>query len=202
MDKTKPQPVNTVDAILNNAATKTESKTKAQVITFPAPLTEASRLKEASIQLEQTKTEVAVLQNELLQKVETFYKDALKRSFHSSIRVKGTGAEDSILITWKSAYSKVPYEYKDKLKELTGKHFDTMFEPKREITVKDTLSKEKLEELVNLIGPEKIKEFFNIELNIAPTDEFSKTRYIRLDDQTNTKLDEIVKQYRPTLKTQ
>lgn len=191
-----------LDDILSGAE-KEKKTAKSKVPEIELPLEQrlkVDKIRTLKAEIDNNETELELLFNDVLKSAEQERNKMLSNNgYFSSVKVYGTNGE-SIIISWKDKYNKIPLQNYNELKELLSSNTDNYFEKKMTIKVKEEIAEQDLKELILLIGADKFSKFFEVERWIEPTSKYTFEKHL-FDEKIREKLDLIVKQYKPALKT-
>jgi len=187
-----------VNDVLKSASKKSKPKTEMVELSLPAKALDAFH--EAYDKVKEAEAELSIAQLDLLEKVEPSYLEQLKTKYVNSVRV--TDGNTELTVSWKDAYSKIPTEQLDEIKSIVGNKTDSFFRETNDIKVKPEAATDPdvLEKLINAVGAENFRRWFDVNQSIKPTREFTERRYMELDKKTNEALAPLVKQYAPSIK--
>jgi len=187
-----------VSDVLKSATKKSKPKTEMVELSLPSKTLDAYRV--AYDALKEAEADLSIAQNELLEKVEPAYFDQLKTKYVNSARVTDGGNE--VTVSWKDAYSKIPTEQMEEIKKILGDKTNAFFKEVNDIKVKPEAATDPdvLEKLINAVGAENFRRWFDVNQAVKPNREFTERRYMELDKKTNEALNPLVKQYAPSIK--
>jgi len=189
-----------VKRVLRSAATKTKAEPVTDMVEIPIPPGVLIKHREKYNTAKSAKADLALSEEELMREVEPQYKEAIKKSYVSSARLKGDGVEATA--SWKDAYTKIPLEREQELKDVVGAKFDDYFRVVNDIQVKPEIAEDEhsLAELIEAVGPEVFSKYFNVKQHIKPTTRFTRSRHKDLDIDANEQLDVTVRQHKPAVR--
>lgn len=191
-----------INSILSSAV-KGETKTKSTIPVVGTSETVAKnvdKIRELKEQLDSIQTMLDLKTAELVESVKKDREILCRQNYTSSIKVAGTKGT-TVTLTWKDAYSKIGTENELTLRGIVSEKYDDLFMKKTKIEVKDEISEEKLSDLIKAVGPEKFKEYFSVEQHITPKSRYTTEYFVILSKEQRDKLETVVKQYKPSLKT-
>lgn len=190
-----------VTDVLKKAAAKKSSRPTTDMVEIPVPPGLLTRHKEKYDAAKAAKADLELSEEELLQEVTPAYVTRLKERYVSSAKL--TEGEVEATVSWKDAYSKVPIEKGEDIRDLVGdEKFENYFKEVNEIVVKeDVASNPKLlEELIRAVGPDVFSKYFDVAQHIKPTSRFTEERHRTLSPEVNAQLDIAVRQYKPAVR--
>lgn len=189
-----------VDDVLRKAAIKKNTKPSTDMVEIPVPPGLLTKHKEKYDAAKAAKADLELSEEELLQEVTPAYVTKLKESYVNSARV----VEDEVeaTISWKDAYSKIPIDKSDEIKELIGDKYNDYFREVNEIVVREDVAANPklLEELITAVGPDTFSKYFDVAQHVKPTTRFTEERHRTLSPEVNGKLDVSVRQYKPAVR--
>lgn len=193
-----------VNAVLNKAVNDNNSKKKKSsvpVLDVSAEVQKsAGRIREIKAEVDSLTSECKTLASEIVEEVTPLREQTLRHEGYTpSIRIPDNNNK-FITITWAHKYSFIPYTQKGELERTFTNKFDYYFEPQNAIKVKDGLGDEKLAELIELVGAERLEEFFDITQTIVVKTTYTE-EYHTLPKKKKEQAAIIVKQYSPSIKT-
>lgn len=191
-----------LEAVLNTA-TKEKKSTKSTipVVTVPeAVAKEVDVLRELKEQLESIQTMIDLKSAELVKVVSPQRAKICKQEYTSSLKIAGTKGE-TITLTWKDAYSKVDVDHESDIKDIISDRYTEFFSKEMQIKAKDDISEQDLKDLIGAIGATKFTQYFEVERWIAPVKRYTTEFFNAFTTEEREKLSEIVRQYKPSLKT-
>lgn len=163
-----------VGSILAKAASKTESKpskSKNPVIELPEQKGAIKEWLDAAKDLKDAESRKATAEEKILPAAEKARIDACRRDgkYYSSVKV-----EDLITVSVQNRYSPINTADFPAIEDLFGEKASDFFATKTEISLTDAaLNDEKIiEKLINAVGEENFKTFFNVKQNVFPTEVF------------------------------
>ncbi len=189
-----------VTDVLKKAATKKSNRSSTDMVEVsvsPGLLSKHRRKYEAA---KAAKEELEESEEALLQEVIPQYQEQLKERYVSSARASEGDAEATIV--WKDAYSNIPLDKAEKIKDLVGEKYDEYFTEINEIVVREDVAQnpDLLKELVEAVGPDTFSKFFDVEQHIKPVTKFTAERQRTLSPEVNEKLNELVRQHKPAVR--
>lgn len=190
-----------LDDILNSAVKEKPSK-KGAVPRITVSKKAAETVDEISAmkeQIDSLQTMVELKTEEVLQVVVPQREEICKEEYASSIKVAGSTSE--IMFTWKDAYSKIPLEDEEKLRQIVGADYSNYFDKKLKIEVREEVGEDKLKELISAIGAEKFAEYFQVEQWVTPKKRYTTEYYSSFEKDVRKQLETVVRQYKPSLRT-
>jgi hypothetical protein len=189
-----------VTDVLKKAAAKKSTRPSADMVEIPVPPGLLTKHKEKYDAAKAAKADLELSEEELLQEVTPAYVTKLKETYVTSAKISEGDIEATI--SWKDAYSKVPIEKAEEIRELTGEKFEDYFKEINEIVVKEDVAAnpELLEELIKAVGPDTFSKYFNVAQHIKPTTRFTEERHRTLSPKVNGQLDVTVRQYKPAVR--
>lgn len=181
-------------------ATKKNVRPSPDMVEIPVPPGLLIKHKEKYDAAKSAKADLDLSEEELLQEVTPVYITKLKEKYVTSAKVSEGDIEATI--SWKDAYSKVPIERSEEIRELVGDKFDDYFKEVNEIVVREDVAAnpELLEELIKVVGPDTFSKYFNVAQHIKPTTRFTEERHRTLSHEVNSQLDVAVRQYKPAVR--
>lgn len=191
-----------LEAVLNTA-TKEKKSTKSTipVVTISEVVAkEVDVLRELKEQLESIQTMIDLKSAELIKVVSPQREKICKQEYTSSIKLAGTKGE-TITLTWKDAYSKVDVDHESDIKDIISDRYVEFFKKEMQIKAKDDISEQDLKDLIGAIGATKFTQYFEVERWIAPVKRYTTEFFNTFTAEEREKLSEIVRQYKPSLKT-
>lgn len=191
-----------IDAVLGSASKPEKTKKSAIPVLEVSSTVEkdVDKIRELKEQIDSLQTVLDMKFAELLGVVKKDREEICKREYVSSVKVPGS-VDETITIVWKHAYSKVELERETELKQIVGARYGEYFARKAKIEIKEGISDEALMELIQAIGIDKFREHFDVERWIAPLQRYTTEYYNVFSAEEREKLEEIVRQYKPSLKT-
>jgi len=187
-----------VDDVLSQAEKPKEKRTATTNITSNPEL--ADQIYNLILEIKQKKAELAQLEDVATSEVNVYRMQALKTGeYRQSYYLNGTNGK-RVLIVWKHAYSNIPLEYEQPIRNIVNAQFDAFFYKKVEIKVKSEISEDDLKELIKLVTPEKFAKFFEVQRSLYPTESYTRLRYQVFKDDENEQLNQLVKQHKPSFK--
>ena len=189
-----------VTDVLKKAAAKKSTRPSADMVEIPVSPGLLTKHKEKYDAAKSAKADLELSEEELLQEVTPVYVTKLKETYVTSAKVSEGDIEATI--SWKDAYSKVPIEKGDEIRELIGEKFEDYFKEINEIVVKDDVAANPklLEELIKAVGPDTFSKYFDVAQHIKPTTRFTEERHRTLSPEVNGQLDVTVRQYKPAVR--
>lgn len=189
----------TLNDVLKTAEVKKNGngKTKIPIIDVPDKVAiTASRIKELKAEMDSLKAEYGIVEEEFLAEVgknkEMFMKDF---GWVPSVKIRDYQG-GYVTVVWSHAYSKIPTDYEETLKENVP-NYDNYFKEKTTIKVKD-VTENTLTELINLVGAENFARFFEVERWIEPTEKFTEDSWKMKEAMSN--LTGIIMQKKPSVR--
>ena len=197
-----PKP-NLLQAVLATATTADKRKAKTPMFDIKEPIpgivAEVRAKHKASEDAEAALEEAA---GRLKDATKPLYQGLIaKQSFVNTVNV--TDGKDSVLLSFKHAYAKIPLEQADALQAVVGAAlYPTLFKAAAKVEVKaEILENEALfAELVSKVGAEFFSKYFTATQFIKPTERFTEERFRTLTAEQNAQLDPLVQQQSPSLK--
>lgn len=190
-----------LDDVFSKATKKEKSKTN--VVEIPAPddiKQKVSKFRDITSQIESLTSESKIIAQEISDFVIPEREKLIeKNGYFTSARLFSSSG-DSITISFPNKYSKIPLEDYENLQEILHDRTSDFFRKKINISVKEDISEELLQELVTKIGPERFAEFFEVQRWVEPTSRYSTERHL-IPKEQREKLDLFVKSSAPVFKT-
>ncbi len=163
-----------VGSILAKAASKTESKpskSKNPVIELPEQKTAIKDWLKAASDLKDAEARKATAEESILPAAEKARIEACRRDgkYYSSVKV-----EDLVTISVQNRYSPINTSDFPAIEDLFGEKASDFFSTKTEIKLTDAaLNDEKIiEKLINAVGEDNFKTFFEVKQSVVPTEIF------------------------------
>ena len=189
-----------VTDVLRRAATKKSTKPSTDMVEIPVTPGLLTKHKEKYDAAKAAKADLELSEEELLAQVSPVYIERLRDAYVNSARVNEGNIEATI--SWKDAYSKIPVDKIDEIKDLIGDKYEEFFKEVNEIVVKEDVASNPnlLEELIKAVGPDTFSKYFDVAQHVKPTTRFTEERHRTLSPEVNTQLDITVRQYKPSVR--
>jgi hypothetical protein len=189
-----------VTDVLRKAATKKSTKPSTDMVEIPVTPGLLTKHKEKYDAAKAAKADLELSEEQLLGEVSPVYVERLREQYVNSARLNEDNVEATV--SWKDAYSKIPVEKIDEIKELVGDKYDEFFKEVNEIVVREDVASNPnlLEELIREVGPDKFSKYFDVAQHVKPTTRFTEERHRTLSPEVNTQLDVTVRQYKPSVR--
>jgi len=189
-----------VTDVLRKASAKKSTKPSTDMVELTVTSGTLAKHKQKYDAAKVAKAELELSEEELLGEVVPSYIEKIKEEYVSSARIHEGDIEATI--SWKDAYSKIPVEKAEEIKDLVGSRFDDYFKEVNEIVVKEEVAAnpELLEELINAVGPDTFSKYFDVAQHLRPTTRFTEERHRTLSPSVNDQLNETVRQYKPSVR--
>ena len=196
----KPQGFNVAD-VLSTASKPAEpkSKSKVPVLDVPQEVRELSaRIREVKSQLDSADAEFELRKQEIIDAVAPLRAELCRSGYVSSVRVPDTNGL-SVSLTWGHKYTKVGMDKRGAIVGIVGEDFQDLFETKTEIKVKEGAGEDKLRELIEAVGPERFREFFDVTQVLVPTARYTDGFFTSFTDEQRAELEKLVVPYKPSI---
>lgn len=189
-----------VNDLLKKAAAKKGTKPTTDMVEIPVPPGLLLNHKIKYDVAKAAKAELELSEEELLSSVKPEYVKTLKDRYVNSARLAEGDVEATV--SWKDAYSKIPTEKAEEIRNLVGDQYEDYFKEVNEIVVKEDVAanEDLLTRLIEAIGPDTFEKFFDVAQHIRPTSRFTQERYRELSPEVNNQLDVTVRQYKPAVR--
>jgi hypothetical protein len=196
----KPQGFSVAD-VLSTATKPAEpkSKSKVPVLEVGEQVRElAAKIREVKAALDSADAEFELRKQEIIDAVAPLRAELCRSGYVSSVRIPDTNGL-SVSLTWGHKYTKVGMDKKDAIAGIVGDDFEDLFETKTEIKVKDGAGEDKLRELIEAVGPERFREFFDVTQVLAPTPRYTDGFFTSFTDEQRAGLEKLVVPYKPSI---
>ena len=196
----KPQGFTVAD-VLSTAAKPVEpkSKSKVPVLDVPQEVKElAAKIREVKAALDSADAEFELRKQEIIDAVAPLRAGLCKSGYVSSVRIPDVNGL-SVSLTWGHKYTKVGMDKRDAIVGIVGDDFEDLFETKTEIKVKEGAGEDKLRELIEAVGPERFREFFDVTQVLAPTARYTDGFFTSFTDEQRAELAKLVVPYKPSI---
>ena len=196
----KPQGFSVAD-VLSTASKPVESKSKSKVpvLEVEEQVKElAAKIREVKAALDGADAEFELRKQEIIDAVAPMRAELCRSGYVSSVRIPDTNGL-SVSLTWGHKYTKVGMDKRDAIIGIVGDDFEDLFETKTEIKVKDGAGEDKLRELIEAVGPERFREFFDVTQVLAPTPRYTDGFFTSFTDEQRAGLEKLVVPYKPSI---
>ncbi len=196
----KPQGFSVAD-VLSTAAKPAEpkSKSKVPVLDVSQEVKElTAKIREVKAALDSADAEFELRKQEIIDAVAPLRAELCRSGYVSSVRVPDTNGL-SVSLTWGHKYTKVGMDKRDAIIGVVGDDFEDLFETKTEIKVKDGAGEDRLRELIEAVGPERFREFFDVTQVLAPTARYTDGFFTSFSDEQRAELEKLVVPYKPSI---
>ncbi len=187
--------------VLSTAAKPSEpkSKSKVSVLDVPQEVRElAAKIREVKAALDSADAEFELRKQEIIDAVAPLRAELCRSGYVSSVRIPDINGL-SVSLTWGHKYTKVGMDKKDAIVGIVGDDFEDLFETKTEIKVKEGAGEDKLRELIEAVGPERFREFFDVTQVLAPTARYTDGFFTSFTDEQRAELEKLVVPYKPSI---
>lgn len=196
----KPQGFSVAD-VLSTASKPVESKSKSKVpvLEVEEQVKElATKIREVKAALDSADAEFELRKQEIIDAVAPMRSELCRSGYVSSVRIPDTNGL-SVSLTWGHKYTKVGMDKRDAIVGIVGDDFEELFETKTEIKVKEGAGEDKLRELIEAVGPERFREFFDVTQVLAPTPRYTDGFFTSFTDEQRAGLEKLVVPYKPSI---
>lgn len=189
-----------VNDLLRKAAAKKSVKPATDMVEIPVPPGLLVNHKLKYDVAKAAKADLELSEEELLSSVKPEFVKTLKERYVNSARL--VEGEVEATVSWKDAYSKIPTDKADEIRDLVGSKYDDYFKEVNEIVVKEDVAanEDLLAKIIEAVGPDVFDKFFDVAQHIRPTTRFTQERYRELSPEVNNQLDVTVRQYKPAVR--
>lgn len=194
--KSKEEAVDTSNFLSSIAKSALDKKSKAKTVSVSDDIADVvddvCRLKK---KLSDAKASCESAEEKLIDAIRPKYEDGAKRNdFMKSISVRGNDS-NKVMVSWSDSFSAIPMEHSSFLKR-ADEDFDKHFIEKRVLTVKsERTNDESIQELLELLGQKKFKEFFDVGITVATKAGMDQAQF-GLEDEIR----QLLKQRSPSVK--
>lgn len=158
------------------------------------PLHLVDRTYQAYCALQSAKATFEALEAQLLEQVRPEYREAaMEGDFSKTLNVAGQETS-GVQFSFKDAFTTIPAEKEDVLREKVGEKYDNYFYQKRDISVADT-SDEVVSLLLDKLGADDFTRLFKIQTSVGTKPDLDRKQF-SLPQSAQL----IIQQYKPSMK--